>query len=142
MASEEENKVYEVAMDNYDKLVNVMPTEEILRKLLPKRVISISDKQVIMSEKSDVLRAECLLEKYVLNRAEAGDNGPVLAVFDAMRESGKCDDLVRKIYNELGMELPPSKGGYGEANVLLLVLGVVVDVRGHGVSLSSLLVCC
>jgi len=109
MAAEKENKVYEVAMDNYDKLVSVMPTEEVLRKLLTKRVITISDKQVIASEKSDVLRAECLLEKYVLNRAETGDNGPILAVFDAMRESGKCDDLLGVIYNELGMELPPSK---------------------------------
>ena len=109
MADVEEPEAYKVAMDNYDKLVNVIPVEEVLRKLLTKRVINLSDKQIIMSEKSDVKRAECLLDNYIMKRLSTGEDGPLLTLLDAMGESGKCDDLVKKIYQELGMELPQSK---------------------------------
>jgi len=107
--ADEEPKAYKVAMDNYEKLVNVIPVEEVLRKLLTKRVINLSDKQIIMSEKSDVSRAECLIDNYIMRRLSTGEDGPLLTLLDAMRESGKCDDIVKKIYKELGMEMPQSK---------------------------------
>ena len=109
MATETEPKAYGVAMDNYEQLVNTIPVEEVLRKLLTKRVINFSDKQIIMSEKSDVNRAECLLENHIMNQLIAEEDGPFLALLDAMRESGKCDNLVKKIYQKLGMEMPQSK---------------------------------
>jgi len=109
MATEEEPQVFKVAMDNYEQLVNVIPVEEVLRKLLTKRVINFSDKQIIMSEKSDVNRAECLVDKYIIPRLSTGEDVPFLDLLDAMRESGKCDKLVKKIYEELGREAPQSK---------------------------------
>ena len=109
MATETEPKAYGVAMDNYEQLVNTIPVEEVLRKLLTKRVINLSDKQIIMSGKSDVNRAECLLDNHIMKQLSVGQDRPFLDLLDAMRESGKCDDLVKKIYQKLGMEMPQSK---------------------------------
>ncbi|XP_065901002.1 uncharacterized protein [Dysidea avara] len=114
MATETEPKAYGVAMDNYEQLVNTIPVEEVLRKLLTKRVINLSDKQIIMSGKSDVNRAECLLDNHIMKQLSVGQDRPFLDLLDAMRESGKCDDLVKKIYQKLGMEMPQSMQQRGD----------------------------
>ena len=54
-------------------------------------------------------RPECLLDNYIMKQLIIEKDVPFLPLLDVMRESGKCDDLVKKIYQELGMEMPQSK---------------------------------
>lgn len=104
--AEQENKAYGVVLNNYEQLLNVIPVSEVLAKLLSRRIISIDDKQLIKAEKSDKRQAEYLLDNYIIKRTQSGEEEVLCILLEAMNESGKCDSLVKKMYNELGKSPP------------------------------------
>ena len=100
-----ENKPFEVALSYYDQLLPVIPVDEVLVKLIPTRIINLDDKQLIKAEKTSKKQAEYLLDHYILKRIQTGEDHILFILLEAMRESGKCDSLVKKIYKDLGMDL-------------------------------------
>ena len=102
----QENKAYEVALSYYDQLLPVIPVDEVLVKLIPKRIINLDDKQLIKAEKTSKKQAEYLLDNYILKRIQTGEDRILFILLEAMRESGKCDSLVKKIYKDLGIDPP------------------------------------
>ena len=105
-SGEQENKVYEVALTYYEQLLPVIPVDDVVVKLIPKRIINFDDKQLIKAEKSSRRQAEYLLDNYIMKRIQGGDEDVFYILLDAMRESGKCNNLVKKIYASLGKSLP------------------------------------
>ena len=101
-----ENKAYEVALSYYDQLLPIIPVHEVLVKLIPKKIINLDDKQLIKSEKTSQQQAEYLLDNYILKRIQTGEDHILSILLEAMRESGKCDSLVKKIYKDWGREPP------------------------------------
>ena len=101
-----ECKAYEVALSYYDQLVSVIPIDEVMVKLIPKRIINLDDKQLIKAEKSQKTQVEYLLDKYIMKRVQSGEEDVLYILLEAMRESGKCDSLVKKIYKDLGKSPP------------------------------------
>ena len=101
-------QVSEVAVDNYDVLVQAVAVtiNEVLRKLVSVKVITIDNKQLIKNEKSNLLQAECLLDKFILNRIEIGEDEVFFKLLQALIETGKCRSTVSKIYSDLGQPLP------------------------------------
>ena len=104
-----ESKAYAVALSYYDQLLPVIPVDEVVVKLIPKRVINLDDKQLIKAEKSQKKQAEYLLDNYIIKRVQTGEEDVLYTLLEAMSESGKCDSLVKKIYKDLGKS-PPSAG--------------------------------
>ena len=107
--AEQENKVYAIALNYYEQLLPVIQVNDVLVRLLPKRVINLDDKQLIKSEKTDRRQAELLLDNYILKRTQSGEEDVFYALLEVMYESGKCDSLVKKIYKDLGKS-PPATG--------------------------------
>ena len=101
-----ECKAYQVALSYYDQLISVIPVDEVVVKLIPKRIINLDDKQLIKAEKSKKSQAEYLLDNYILKRVYSGEEDVLYALLEAMKESGKCDSLVMKIYKDLGKSPP------------------------------------
>ena len=112
MAEQPTKTVSEVAVENYDKLTEAVASkissgsDELLRRLIALKVITNDNKQLIRNEKSDMLQAECLLDKYILNRVESGENEVLFTLLGALRETGELD-VVSKICDELRRPLPP-----------------------------------
>ena len=104
--AEQENKVYAIALNYYEQLLPVIPVNDVLVRLLPKRVINLDDKQLIKSEKTDRRQAELLLDSYILKRTQSGEEDVFYTLLEVMYESGKCDSLVKKIYKDLGKSPP------------------------------------
>ena len=106
MATEQENKVFEIALNYYEQLLPVIPVNEVLIKLLARRIINLDDKQLIKAEKTDRKQTEFLLDSYILNRTQSGEEDVFYTLLEVMYESGKCDSLVKKIYKDLGKSPP------------------------------------
>jgi len=102
-----ESEVSEVALSYYEQLVAAIPVDEVLVKFIPKKIINFDDKQLIKAEKSDKKQAEFLLDNYIMKRIQGGDESVFYTLLEAMRDSRKCDNLVKKIYTSLGKPLPP-----------------------------------
>ena len=107
--AEQENKVYAIALNYYEQLLPVIPVNDVLVRLLPKRVINLDDKQLIKAEKTNKRQAELLLDNYILKRTQSGEEDVFYTLLEVMYESGKCDSLVKKIYKDLGKS-PPATG--------------------------------
>ena len=112
MADQLTKSVREVAVENYDGLTEAVASkisddsDVLLRRLMALSIINKDNKQFIMNEKSDVLRAECLLDRFILNRVESGEDEVLFTLLGVLRETGECN-VVSKIYTELGRPLPP-----------------------------------
>ena len=111
MAKKTSKSVNDVAVENYDELVeavaNTISDDLLLRKLMSLNVITSDNKQLIRNEKTNILRAECLLEKFILNRVHNGEGEVLFTLLDVLGEIGKCNDVVTKICTELDRPLPP-----------------------------------
>ena len=111
MAKNTSKSVHDVALENYDVLVEAVSStisdDLLLRRLMSLNVITSDNKQLIRNEKTDNLRAECLLERFILNRVQSGEDKVLFTLLTVLGETGKCNGVVTKICNELGWALPP-----------------------------------
>ena len=109
MVENASKSVSDVAVSNYDQLIEAMAATigSILNKLVTLEVINHSDKQLISSEKSDKLQAEKLLDKFILNRIESGESEVFFTLLKVLNETGRCNNVVSKIYADLGKPPPP-----------------------------------
>ena len=111
MAKNTSKSVNDVALENYDVLVEAVSStisdDLLLRRLMSLNVINSDNKQLIRNEKTNNLQAECLLEKFILNRVQSGEDEVLFTLLTVLGETGKCNGVVTKICNELGWALPP-----------------------------------
>ena len=111
MAENTSKSVNDVAVECYEELTqsvaSVISDDVLLRKLMSIKVITSDNKQLIRNQQSNILQAECLLDKFILNRVESGEDEVLFTLLKVLSETGKCNSVVRKIYTELGRPLPP-----------------------------------
>ena len=104
--------VNDVAVGNYDVLIEAVASiisdhdDLLLRRLISLNVITSDNKQLIRNEKTNILQAECLLDKFILNRVHSGEDEVLFTLLDVLGETGKCNDVVTKICTELDRPLP------------------------------------
>lgn len=108
MAENTAKSVNDVALDNYDELVQAVANviNDIVRKLISHGIISIDNKQLISNQGTDILKAECLLDKFIFNRVGSGEDGVFFTFLKILTETRKCNSVVKKIYNDLGKPIP------------------------------------
>ena len=136
MAKKTSKSVNDVAVENYDELVeavaNTISDDLLLRKLMSLNVITSDNKQLIRNEKTNILRAECLLEKFILNRVLNGEGEVLFTLLDVLGETGKCNDVVTKICTELDRPLPlPPLGQYCVCVLTSICMFIYVGSPGN-----------
>lgn len=107
MANNTSKSVHDVAITYYEQLMGAIAgtIDTVLAKLVSLQVVNRNDVQMIKNESTDQLQAECLLERCILNRVEAGDDQVLHKLLQVLMETRKCNDVVTKICNEL--DIPP-----------------------------------
>ena len=104
--------VNDIALDNYDELVQSVASviNDILRKLISHNIISLDNKQLVNNQETDVLKAECLLDKFIFNRVSSGEDNVFFTFLEILAETRKCNSVVKKIYSDLGRPIPDLLG--------------------------------
>ena len=112
MAENTAKSVNDVALDNYGELVQAVASviNDIPRKLVSHNIISLDNKQLINNQDSDVLKAECLLDKFIFNRVSSGEDNIFFTFLEILTETRKCNSVVKKIYSDLGKPIPDLLG--------------------------------
>ena len=81
----------------YKDLCNVLPVDDILPILITKRIITIQNKDFIMTGKTSDERTQYLLDHFISKSLSAGDTNVFYKLLEAMVTSPKCSFLVEKI---------------------------------------------
>ena len=112
MADNTAKSVNDVALDHYDELVQAVANviNDILRKLISHGIISLDNKQLISNQGTDILKAECLLDKFIFNRVGSGEDDVFFTFLKILTETRRCNSVVKKIYNDLGKPIPDLLG--------------------------------
>ena len=134
MAENTSKSVSDVAVENYGELVEAVAgtigDDLLLARLISSKVITSDNKQFIRNEKSYILQAECLLDKFILNRVQSGEGEVLFTLLEVLGATGKCNSVVSKIYTELHRPLPPL-GQYGLCLCVYVCVRVCVYVCVH-----------
>ena len=109
MAEDSSKGISDVTVANYDKLTAAVAANinSVLNKLVTLQVINANDKQLIKKQDNNQLQAECLLDKFILGRIGSGEGEVFFTLLKVLSDTGKCSDVVNKIYAELGISPPP-----------------------------------
>ena len=81
----------------YKDLCNVLPVDDILPILVTKQIITIKNKDFIMTGKTSDERIQFLLDHFISKSLSAGDTYVFYKLLEAMVAFPKCSFLVEKI---------------------------------------------
>ena len=81
----------------YKDLCNVLPVDDLLPVLVTQQVITIKNKDLIMSGKTNDERTQCLLDHFISKSLSVGDTTTFYKLLEAMKTSPKCNFLVERI---------------------------------------------
>ena len=100
MARPEEGKQYSAEYNALIKmtedLCNALPIDDLLPKMISKRVIDFQEKTDIRAERTDRKKVELFISK-LTGEMDAGENKRFYKFIEAMKESPKCDFLVKRM---------------------------------------------
>ena len=105
MARPEEGKQYSAEYNALIKmnedLCNALPIDDLLPKMISKRVIDFREKTDIREEGTDRKKVDLFISK-LTREMITGENGRFYKLIEAMKESSKCDFLVRRMEGWIG----------------------------------------
>ena len=81
----------------YKDLCNVLPVDDLLPVLVTQQVITIKNKDLIMTGKTNDERTQCLLDHFISKSLSVGDTTTFYKLLEAMKTSPKCSFLVERI---------------------------------------------
>ena len=100
MARPEEGKQYSAEYNALIKmtedLCNALPIDDLLPKMISKRVIDFQEKTDIRAERTDRKKVELFISK-LTGEMITGENKRFYKFIEAMKESPKCDFLVKRM---------------------------------------------
>ena len=118
MASPEDNNQhsaeYNALIKMTEDLCNALPINDLLPKMISKRVINFHDKEEIRSQRTDRDKVDLFISKLTGEMA-SGENGRFYNFVKVMKESPKCNFLVNRMegwiskYQQLSRS--PTNGG-------------------------------
>ena len=102
MASAKKSREELVLQKYYAELVSTLSRsiDEVLRGLVSRRVINITDKNKIKEHKGDD-RAEYLLDHYIERSLAAGINDSLMKLLQVMKEIPQCNPLAVSVEQDL-----------------------------------------
>ena len=87
---------YNALIKMTEDLCNALPISDLLPKMISKRVIDFHDKDEIRSGRTDRDKVELFISK-LTGQMSTGENELFYKFIEAMKESRKCDFLVRRM---------------------------------------------
>ena len=112
MAGTEENNQhsaeYNALMEMTEDLCNALPINDLLPKMISKRVISFQDKDEIRSERTDRDKVQLFLSKLTGEMA-SGENERFYRFIIVMKESPKCNFLVKRMEGRISQQMSQSR---------------------------------
>ena len=102
--------MFEVYIDFYDKLVNILPVDDIAPELIRARVITVYEMMVINSLRTPIDKAQYVLPRIALS-LEAGNSVGFLTLLDILGRSGSnaAASVASMIRNKLNITTETSK---------------------------------
>ena len=95
-------------MEMTEDLCNALPINDLLPKMISKRVISFQDKDEIRSERTDRDKVQLFLSKLTGEMA-SGENERFYRFVNVMKESPKCNFLVKRMEGRISQQMSPSR---------------------------------
>ena len=100
MTSREDNNQhsaeYNALIKMTEDLCNALPINDLLPKMISKRVINFHDKDEIRSERTDRGKVDLFISK-LTGEIASGENGRFYNFIKVMKESPKCNFLVKRM---------------------------------------------
>ena len=100
MASSEENSrntaEYNALIEITEDLYNALPIDDLLPKMISKRVIDFNEKAEIRSGSTDRDKVDIFISK-LTGQMASGENERFYKFIEVMKESPKCNFLVKKM---------------------------------------------
>ena len=87
---------YDALTEMTGDLCNALPIDDLLPKMISKRVIDFHDKNEIRSERTDRDKVDLFISK-LMKEMSSRENKRFYKFIEAMKESPKCDFLVRRM---------------------------------------------
>ena len=97
--TEEENQYsaeYNALITMTEDLCKALPIDDLLPKMISKRVINFQDKNDIRSERTDRDKVDLFISK-LSKEVGSGENERFYKFINAMKQSTKCDFLVKRM---------------------------------------------
>ena len=87
---------YNALTEMIEDLCNALPIDDLLPKMIAKRVITFQDKAEIRAERTNRDKVELFISK-LTGEMDCGVNERFYKFIDVMKESPKCDFLVKRM---------------------------------------------
>ena len=87
---------YNALIEMTEDLCNALPIDDLLPKMIAKRVITFQDKAEIRAERTGRDKVELFISK-LTGEMDSGENKRFYKFIDVMKESPKCDVLVKRM---------------------------------------------
>jgi len=92
---------YNALVDLTDDLCSALPIADLFSKLISERVIDFEDKEELCQEKTNRKAVEKLIDKYLYPEVRIGETKRFKKFINAMKNTDKCDFLVKRIEDRL-----------------------------------------
>ena len=99
----------------YKDLCNALPVDDLLPLLVTHRVITIPNKDSIMSGKTSSERTQFLLDHFISKSLSAGDTHAFYKLLEAMQTLSECNSLAERINQFLSSSKEKDENSSGES---------------------------